>query len=120
MTEQEIQSRIRVALSSSERIVFRTNAGEFWQGKRVFSQEFGQNVLINLRKIDGLPKGFSDLIVVDRQGIAFIETKTLSGVAKEHQQRFLSAMRSLGHRAGIARSVEEAVNIIEGNESDYE
>lgn len=114
MCEQEIQNRIRLAISSPERIVFRTNAGEFWQGKQVYSQEFGQNVLINLRKIDGLPKGFSDLIVIDRQGIAFIETKTLTWTAREHQQQFLATMRNLGHRAGIARSVEDATAIMEG------
>lgn len=116
MNEQEIQNRIRAALSSPERIVFRTNAGEFWQGKRVYSQEFGQNVLINLRKIDGLPKGFSDLIVIDRQGIAFIETKTPAGTVREEQERFLNRMRSLGHRAGVARSFGEALAIVNGKE----
>lgn len=116
MSEQEIQSRIRAALSSPERIVFRTNAGEFWQGRQVYSQEFGQCVLINLRKVDGLPKGFSDLLVIDGDGVAFIETKAPGGKASDEQLRFLNIMSSMGHRAGIAKSVEEAIAICE-NES---
>jgi len=118
MLESVIQNKIRCALSSPDRIVFRTNAGEFFQGLQVYSQEHKQPALINLNKIDGLPKGFSDLIVVDRQGIAFIETKTATGKPTPEQVKFINRMRELGHRAGIARSVEDAFKIIGGTYDD--
>ena len=114
MLESVIQNKIRCSLSSSDRVVFRANAGEFWQGKQVFSKEFNQPVLINLRKVDGLPKGFSDLFSVDRQGVAFIETKTPTGKPSPEQIKFINRMRELGHRAGIARSVEDAMKIVGG------
>jgi len=114
MLESVIQNKIRCALSSPDRIVFRTNAGEFFQGVQVYSQEYKKPALINLNKIDGLPKGFSDLIVIDRQGIAFIETKTPTGKVSPEQIKFINRMRSLGHRAGIARSVEDAERIMRG------
>lgn len=112
MLESVIQNKIRCELSSADRVLFRTNAGEFFQGKQVFSKEFNQPVLINLRKVDGLPKGFPDLFAVDRQGVAFIETKTLTGKPSPEQIKFINRMRQLGHRAGIARSVEEALEIV--------
>lgn len=114
MLESVIQNKIRCALSSANSIVFRTNAGEFFQGLQVYSKELKQPVLTKLRKVDGLPKGFSDLIVVDKQGIAFIETKTATGKPTAEQVKFLNRMRKLGHRAGIARSVEDAERIMRG------
>lgn len=97
--------------------MFRTNAGTFWQGDRVFSQEYNQYVLKDLRKVDGLPAGFSDLIVVGDKGrIAFIETKTATGKARKAQQNFIERMHSLGHRAGIARSVDDARAILKGSD----
>lgn len=114
MLESVIQNKIRCALSSENSIVFRTNAGEFYQGMQIFSKEHKQPALIKLRKVDGLPKGFSDLIVVDCKGIAFIETKAATGKPTPEQSKFLDRMRSLGHRAGIARTVEEAMQIVNG------
>lgn len=113
MLESKIQNQIRCELSSADSVVFRTNAGEFFQGKQVYSQEFKQPVLINLRKVDGLPKGFSDLFVVDRKGVAFIETKNETGRIRPEQQNFINRMHQLGHRAGVARSVKEAQDIVD-------
>lgn len=113
MTESEIQNRIRLDLSAYG-IPFRTNSGEFWQGNRIYSREFGQEVLINLRRVAGLPKGFSDLLFVGEGKIAFIECKTPGGRIREEQRRFLERMAALHHGAGIARSVEDALLIIDG------
>ena len=66
MTEADIQSKIRVSLSPHG-VVFRTNSGEFFRGQQVYSKEFKQDVLINLRRIQGLPKGFSDLVYFGRR-----------------------------------------------------
>lgn len=114
MLESVIQNKIRCALSSENSIVFRTNAGSFYQGLQTYSKEFKQPVLTKLRKVDGLPKGFSDLFVVDKQGVAFIETKTPTGRVRPEQIKFIERMRQLGHRAGVARSVEDAKRIMRG------
>jgi hypothetical protein len=110
-SESNIQSEIRVALSEHG-IVFRTNAGDFWQGTRVWSKEYKQYVLIDLRRVQGLPEGFSDLLFVGDGCVAFIETKTETGRVRPEQESFLSLMASRGHRAGVARSVEDAMKII--------
>ena len=112
MKESNIQNAIRCELSKYG-VVFRTNAGKFYQGQAVYSREFDQRVLINLRCVDGLPKGFSDLVFFGPGGkAAFIETKNESGRLRPEQQMFLERMRALGFSAGVARSVDEAVNLI--------
>lgn len=113
MTEHELQNVIRVELSKYG-AVFRTNAGAFWQGRRVYSKDLKEWVLAGLHRVEGLPEGFSDLIFIDRNGIAFIEIKTATGRISKAQNQFLSRMREYGCRAGVARSVEDAVNIIQG------
>ena len=112
--EHDIQNRIRAAVSQTCAI-FRTNSGDFWQGDLVYSKEYKQTVLINLRKIDGLPKGFSDLCGVRKSDgrAVFIEVKTKRGRASEKQKQFLSKMREYGAIAGVARSEEEAIKLIQ-------
>jgi hypothetical protein len=110
--ESNIQNSIRCALSKHG-IVFRTNAGTFYQGKVVFSKEFGQRVLINLRHVDGLPAGFSDLVFFGPGAhTAFIETKNEVGRLRPEQKVFLERMQSMGFSAGVARSDAEAVGLI--------
>lgn len=110
--ESDIQNQIRLALSQHG-IVFRTNAGDFWQGERVYSQEFHQEVLINIRRVTGLPEGFSDLLFIGDGKIAFIEVKKKGATVRKRQAKFIETMRSLHHRAGVARSVEDALKMIE-------
>jgi len=112
LTEQDIQNQIMLALSKHG-AVFRTNAGDYWQGERVFSQEFKQQVLINLRKVSGLPRGFTDLLVICNGGMAaFIEVKTKTGRPTPEQLNFIEQMKSRGCKAGVARSPEDAIKII--------
>jgi len=118
LTEADIQNLIRMALSPHG-VVFRTNSGDFWQGERVYSKEFHEDVLIHLRKVQGLPKGFSDLTYFGFNGQAgFIEVKALKGRIRPEQTDFLNLMRSYGYPAGIARSVDDALNIIDGKDSE--
>ena len=111
MLESNIQNQIRCELSKYG-CVFRTNSGQFWQGQTVYSKEFHQPVLINLRHVDGLPAGFSDLLFVAPGKAAFIECKNDIGHLRPEQKNFLERMRSMGHAAGVARSVGEAVKLI--------
>ena len=113
-SESRIQNEIRLALSPHG-IVLRLNSGKFWQGKRVWSNEFQQYVLIDLRSVQGCPPGTSDLLFIGDDNVAFIECKDDKGKLRPEQERFLKLMQSYGHRAGTARSVEDALKIIGGN-----
>lgn len=111
-SEHRIQDEIRLALSPYG-IVLRLNSGKFWQGKRVWSKEFNQYVLINLRPIQGCPEGTSDLLFLgEGNNVAFIECKDHKGTTREEQEKFINIMHQYGIKAGVARSVDDALNII--------
>lgn len=96
--ETIIQNEIRCALSAYG-IVLRLNNGLFFtsDGRPMKS---------------GLPKGTSDLLFIGKKKIAFIEVKTPKGKATEKQLNFIERIKSLGHIAGVARSVEDALELI--------
>ncbi|MBQ8766085.1 MAG: VRR-NUC domain-containing protein [Clostridia bacterium] len=113
-SEHRIQDEIRLALSQYG-IVLRLNSGRFWQGKRVWSNEFNQYVLINLRAIRGCPEGTPDLqFLGENNNVAFIECKDHKGTTRDKQDKFLNIMYQYGIKAGIARSTEDAIKIIGG------
>lgn len=99
MKETDIQNAIRIALSEHG-MVLRLNVGNFMtqDGRYITS---------------GLPPGTSDLLFVGKGYIAFIEVKTETGKARPEQIRFINHIKSLGHRAGIARSVSDALELIQ-------
>lgn len=114
MTEEHrIQGMIMAAVSH-DCAIFRTNAGDFWQGTVVYSKEFGQNILINIRRVRGLPDGYPDLSGVRKSDgkAVFIEVKSLKGRTSEAQKHFIEKMAEYGAIAGICRSPEEAVKLI--------
>ena len=102
MTEEHaIQNAIRIALSEYA-TVFRANVGS--------------GVTYDGRHFDtGLPKGFSDLFGFRHSDgrIFFIEVKTPKGRVSEAQKNFITQMRSCGAIAGVARSVDDALKIIQ-------
>lgn len=111
--EHKIQNEIRAGVTDC--VLFRSNAGDFWQGKPVYSNEFKQTVLINLRRIEGLPEGFSDLFGVrisDGKAV-FIEVKTATGKATPKQKNFLQKMRAYHAIAGICRTVNDAIKLLQ-------
>ena len=111
-SEHIIQDEIRLALSQHG-IVLRLNSGKFWQGKRVWSNEFNQFILITLRPVQGCPEGTPDLLFLgENNNIAFIECKDHKGKTREKQEKFIEIMHQYGIKAGIARSVEDALEII--------
>jgi hypothetical protein len=100
MNETDLQNRIRVALSETG-IVIRMNSG-------VFKTADGRAVK------QGIP-GMPDLLWLGPDGkTAWIEVKTAKGRVAENQQRFIDRLQHMGHRAGIARSVKEAMEIVGG------
>lgn len=114
-SEHYIQDSIRLSLSEHG-IILRLNSGKFWQGKRVWSNEFNQWVLINLRPVQGCPEGTPDLLFLgENNNVAFIECKDDKGTIREKQEKFINIMHRYGIRAGIARSVSDALKIIGRN-----
>lgn len=110
-SEHNIQNKIRVALSSTG-IVFRINSGKFYQGRIRHTKQYGI-ILTDLKVVVGFPKGSSDLIYIGNNGsVSFIEVKDKKGTVSPEQLNFIKAMNSRGIKSGVARSVEDAKNII--------
>jgi len=100
--EINIQNSIRLALTPYA-IIFRANVG-------VFSTADGRKVST------GLPNGFSDLFGFRKSDgrIFFIEVKNEKGRLRADQEHFLETMKQNGAIAGVARSPEDAIKIIQG------
>ena len=117
MTEGDIQNQIRIALSAHG-VFFRANVGTAWTGDSV--KRIGRNVLItNARQFStGLPVGFSDLFgITDKGRFVAVEVKTPTGKVRPEQLNFIDVIRKRGGLAGVARSVDDALQILkEGGE----
>ena len=106
MTESEhsIQSKIMIELSKHHCTVFRGNVGKVrLPDGRFFST--------------GLPEGFPDLFGfrwVDGK-VFFIEVKNATGQARDDQMRFHRMLVSHHIIHGLARSVQDALMIVDGS-----
>lgn len=98
--EIDVQNSIRLALNPYA-VVFRANVG-------FFSTADGRKIST------GLPKGFSDLFGFRKSDgrIFFIEVKNETGRVRPDQEHFIEIMRKNGAIAGVARSPEEAIDLI--------
>ena len=64
------------------------------------------------KRFAAMPAGFSDIMAILPGGrAAFIEVKAPGGKTAPEQEKFLERMKSLGARAGVARSVGDALEI---------
>lgn len=126
MNPHDLHKLIQLRLSKGDTRLFRHNVGLAWQGT-LTRHEGGTVTLVNARPLHaGLVKGGSDLlgwrtvtVTPDRVGKklavwAAIECKTGSGRLTAEQRNFIEQVRGAGGRAGEARSVEDAVRILEG------
>lgn len=95
--ETAIQNAIRTALSPYG-VVIRQNTGNF-------TAEDGRHIKCGVT-------GLSDLLFIGDGYVAFIEVKTPKGRPTQEQLDFIARMKQLNHRAGIARSVQEALELI--------
>jgi hypothetical protein len=78
----------------------------------VFRCNSGSVKLPNGKRFNGMPKGFSDIMLVRPDGqVCFVECKTDKGKLSDEQEHFISRMRSLNARAGVARTVADALSI---------
>lgn len=131
MSERAIQNTIRNALAGRG-LIFRANVGQAWTGSRA-ERLPGNRVLIHDARpfTTGLPPGFSDLfglvpvvITPDMVGqrvavFAAIEVKGDRGRVTERQAAFLRAVNDNGGRAGVARSAQDALEIVEGKRNVF-
>lgn len=113
--ESNTQKLIMLAMSDHGSIVWRNNTG-------VLKNEAGIPVRF------GLCRGSSDLICITPLKITqemvgqtvgvftAVEVKTKTGRVSPEQQTFINAVRSAGGIAGVARSVEDALELIRSAE----
>ena len=101
--ERVLQNQIILALSKEGCLIWNNDTGA------VKDARTGRYIRY------GLCVGSSDLVGVCPDGIAiFCEVKTPSGRASHEQRNFIAACRRNGARAGIARSVKDALRIVQG------
>lgn len=102
MTEHELQQAIRLALGRRG-VVLRLNVGKLQTADGRFLTT-------------GLPPGTCDLLFIGGGHAVFIEVKTPAGRLSQAQRDFIAAVNRHGApyvRAGVARSVEEAITLTE-------
>lgn len=97
--ERNVQALILMALSEAGCLVWRQDTGAY---------KAPDGRLIRY----GLCKGSSDVIGVAKDGrFLAVEVKTETGRVSPEQVAFLDAVRRAGGRAGVARSVADALSI---------
>lgn len=113
-SEATIQREIMLALSDAGCIVFRNETGNFWAGKQLH-RAGDQITLANARMVQcGLCKGSSDLVGLTPDGrFLAVEVKPPTGRVTDEQRNFIERINELGGVAGVARSPEEAVKLLE-------
>ncbi len=127
MSEREstIQARIWRALGALPGVrLFRNDSGVGWAGKLI-QQEGQQVTLNNARRVTyGLTPGSADLVgwqsveitqdMVGQRVAVFtsLEVKTPTGRLEKKQRQWLDAVDEAGGIAGVARSPEEALEIL--------
>ena len=111
-SEHRIQDEIRLALSHHG-IVIRLNSGRAYGGNRVWDPKRNQYILTDIRPIALAVKGTPDLLFLGENGnVVFIEVKDDKGRVRPEQQRFIEIMHNMGIKAGVCRSVEDALELI--------
>lgn len=125
MSETDLYNEILTTYSRGHTRLMRVNAGMAWQGK-VIEQSHTRLVLAYPKPIRLAVTGVSDLIgwttvaIAGDGGLApcaiftAIECKIGNRRAAEEQAAYLDLVRRAGGRAGVARSSEDAGEILRG------
>ena len=120
-SEHDIQSEIRHALSERGYFTERINVGSGYLIDRKLMEKIKSLCPVLRAELDKVPyfstgavKGRSDLSAIKDGRISFVEVKNVVGRPTEEQLNFIKQMQTrYGCRAGIARSVEDALSIVE-------
>ena len=110
-SEQSIQQHIRLACSTGATRLWRNNTGTLkdQHGRPVqFGLARGSADLIGYRTITITPDMVGQQVAV----FASIEVKTPTGRIRPEQQAWLETVQAAGGIAGVARSVEDALRIV--------
>lgn len=103
-TEANIQKEIMLALSQAGCTIFRNNTGAYRDGDRFIRYGVGG-------------KGGSDLLGISYSGkFLCCEVKTAKGKPTKDQLNFISVVKSKNGIAFIARSAEEAIQLLHEQE----
>ena len=122
MTEADVQNSIRLKLSELGYFTERINVGSGYlvpKGLMDKIKRLCPQLKPELDKISyfstGAVKGRSDVSAIKDGKIAFLEIKNEVGRPSPEQLKFIEVMQKrYGCRAGIARSVDDALKIVEG------
>lgn len=126
MLESSVLHRVLLSCSRGATRLFRVNTGTAWQGKgqaiRVSKAQMvmvypGDVVLRAAQPLQmGLTTGGSDTIGwTQRDGVAVftaIEVKSPTGRVRPEQQVFIDQVNAAGGIAGVARSEQEAIDLL--------
>jgi hypothetical protein len=117
VSEADLYPAILAAHSRGDTRLLRINAGLAWQGT-VIEHTRDRLILAHPRPVKLANEGVSDLLgwtmANDIAVFTAIECKFGRAKPTPAQQSFIDTVRRMGGRAGIARSVEEAGRIIQG------
>lgn len=122
-SEHDVQSEIRLALSERGYFTERINVGSGYLIDKPLMERIKRLCPVLRAELDKVPyfstgavKGRSDLSAIKDGRISFIEVKNEVGRPSADQLNFIKQMQTrYGCRAGIARSVGEALEIVGGN-----
>lgn len=113
--EGRLMRQIMVALSQAGHRVWRVNAGKGWVGPSRRNAD-GSVTIAHAQPFFGVPEGVSDLIGLATDGVFIaVEVKYEKGRPSPAQTAYIEMVNGMGGRAGIARSVEDALRIASGN-----
>lgn len=117
MTEADIQRSIRKAIALYG-TYFRGNVGQAWTGEEIVPLGNGDLLIRGARPFaSGLPKGFPDLFGFTLRDMVpvftGIEVKTPMGRVRPAQAQMLAFLKARGAIAGVARSEEDAVRLVQ-------
>lgn len=124
--ENTIFNQIRLAVSTGCSRLFRINTGRGWTGNKIVRRGDGSIIIYDPRPFNtGTPAGFSDGIgwhsvvitpeMVGQKVAIFtaIEAKTPTGRVSKEQQNFIDVVDEAGGIAGVARSAEDAIKLLD-------
>lgn len=112
MTEAAIQQQVRLALARAGAVAFRNNVGQYTDPKTGRPIRYGLGVgssdLIGWTPVVVTPDMVGKTVAL----FTAVEVKTQSGRPTDAQLNFIAQVLKAGGLAGIARSAEEAVAIL--------
>lgn len=112
MKESNIQNQVRLAASGAGAVLFRNNVGQVEvEGGRVIRYGVcnpGGSDLIGWKPVVITESMVGSTLAV----FCAVEVKRPGGKVSESQQRFLDAVKRSGGIAGVARSAQDALNIL--------